>query len=73
MSDLQILTKERLDNLINDTQVTLNELKDEVKRRETIKKETAISDLDNHMKSAELSLMSIKNFIGYLVNESKKR
>ena len=73
MSDLQILTTQRLEKLIDETQLTLNELKDEVQRRNTLKKETAISELDNHMKSAELSLMSIKNFIGYLVNESKKK
>ena len=42
-------------------------------RRESVQKEHQIMDLDNHMKSAELSLTSIRNFIHYLLEESKKR
>lgn len=72
MSDLQVLTTERLNKLIEETQQTLNELKNEVERREQQKKEHAIMDLDNHMKSAELSLTTIRNFIKYLLDESKK-
>lgn len=72
MSNLQVLTNERLNKLIDETQLTLNELKNEVKRREQEQKEHEIMDLDNHMKSAELSLTTIRNFIKYLLDESKK-
>jgi len=73
MSNLQILTTERLNKLIDETQATLYELKDEVKRRELEKQEHEVMDLDNHMKSAELSLNTIKNFIAYLLEDSKKK
>jgi hypothetical protein len=73
MDNLKVLTTERLNNLIEETQNTLNELKQEMGRREVAQKEHQIMDLDNHMKSAELSLASIRNFIHYLLEESKKR
>lgn len=72
MSDLQVLTTERLNKLIDETQHTLVELKEEVVRREHLKQEHEISDLDHHMMSAELNLTSIKNFIAYLREQSKK-
>ena len=73
MSNLQVLTTERLNKLIHETQYTLDELKQEVERRALVKQEHAVMDLDNHMKSAELSLATIKNFISYLLDESKKK
>ena len=73
MSNLQVLTTDRLNKLIDETQATLYELKDEVKRRELEKQEHEVMDLDNHMKSAELSLNTIKNFVSYLLEESKKK
>ncbi|MCV2402743.1 hypothetical protein OFY17_07585 [Marinomonas sp. C2222] len=72
MENLQVITTERLNKLINETQQTLEELKEEVTRREHLKQEHAIIDLDRHMTSAEFNLTSIKNFIAYLVEESKK-
>ena len=73
MDNLQVLTNERLNKLIDETQATLYELKDEVKRRELEQQEHVVMDLDNHMKSAELSLNTIKNFVSYLLEESKKK
>ena len=75
MNDLQIkvLTNARLNKLIEETQETLNELKDEVGRREQVQQEHEIMHLDNHMKSAELSLTTIRNFINYLLEDSKKK
>jgi len=66
MSNLQVLTNERLNHLIEETHETLNQLKQEVNRREQVQQEHEIFDLDNHMKSAELSLATIRNFINYL-------
>lgn len=66
MENLKILSKEKLVLLMEQTQVALDELKNELDRRESNIQEREISNLDNHMKSAELSLSSIKNFIDYL-------
>ncbi|MDB4837099.1 hypothetical protein OAH87_01340 [Marinomonas sp.] len=72
MENIQVLTTERLNKLINETQQTLQELKEEVIRREQLKQEHEIMDLDRHMTSAEFNLTSIKNFLSYLIEESKK-
>lgn len=72
MSNLQVLSTERLNKLIDETQLTLKELKEEVIRREHLQQEHAIKDLDHHMTSAEFNLNSIKNFISYLLEESRK-
>ncbi|MEO9656409.1 hypothetical protein [Marinomonas sp.] len=73
MSDLKVLTNERLHKLIDETHQTLTELKKEVTRREQLKQEHEIYDLDHHMKSAELNIVGIKNFIAYLLDEAKKK
>ncbi|KZM43740.1 hypothetical protein OA92_08685 [Marinomonas sp. SBI22] len=73
MSNLQVLTTERLNKLIDETQQTLSELKEEVARRELLQQEHEIMDLDQHMKSAEFNLVGIKNFIAYLLDEAKKK
>jgi len=75
MSDLQVqvLTNERLNKLIEQTQETLNELKEEVERREHVQQKHEVMDLENHFKSAELSLMTIRNFVNYLLEGSKQK
>ena len=71
MSDIQVLTNERLSKLINETQETLDQLKEEVTRREHVQQEHEVMHLDNHIKSAELSLTTIRNFINYLMLDKK--
>lgn len=73
MSDLAVLTTERLNKLIRETQLSLIELKEEVERRDHLKQEHEIDDLDHHMMSAELNLTGLKNFIAYLIEQSKKK
>lgn len=73
MENLQVLTNERLYKLIDETQQTLTELKEEVTRREHLKQEHEIMNLDDHMKNAELNITGLKNFIAYLLEEAKKR
>ncbi|MFT2110782.1 hypothetical protein [Marinomonas sp. 2405UD68-3] len=73
MSNLQVLTTERLTKLIDETQQTLLELKEEMIRREQVKQEHEIMDLDHHMQNAEVSLATIRNFIKFLMEDSKKR
>lgn len=71
MSDLQVLSNDRLSKLIEDTQETLDELKLEVERREQLRQEYEVLDLENHMQRAELSLTSIREFINYLLKNSR--
>jgi len=71
MENLNVLTNDRLSKLIDETQESLEQLKAEVERRKQLQQEHEILDLENHMKSAELSLTSIRNFIKYLVEDKQ--
>jgi hypothetical protein len=71
MTDFHILTTERLRKLVAETEATLAELKDELERRETLNQTQEIAHLENHMKSAELSLTTIRDFISFLVNDMR--
>tara|TARA_R110001583_G_scaffold10698_6_gene49140 strand:+ start:8402 stop:8626 length:225 start_codon:yes stop_codon:yes gene_type:complete len=73
MNNLQILTTQRLTILIDETQQTLQELKEEVIRREQLQQEREVMHLDHHMKSAELNLTHIKNFLAYLIDDHKDK
>ncbi len=73
MNNLHVMTNERLNKLIDETQQTLVELKEEMSRREKMQQEHEITDLDHHMQNAEVSLTTIKNFIKFLMEDSKKR
>ena len=70
MSDIQVLSSERLKKLIKETEQTLEQLKQEVQRREQVKQEYEVMDLENHMKNTELSLTTIRDFINYLLKQS---
>jgi hypothetical protein len=68
---LKSLTKDNLKVLIAETEGALAELKGELERREHLTQEREIHNLDSHMKSAELSLKSIRDFIAYLLDDLK--
>ncbi len=72
MSKLDKLSNKRLAKLIAETQQSLNELKQEVERREKQQQEYELAELDHHMENAELSLATIRDFINYLLEKSKK-
>ncbi len=72
MSNLKILTRKDLTNLIAETEETLGELKAELERREESAQEREIANLDNHFKSAELSLKSIREFLAFLLDDVKR-
>lgn len=69
--NLQALTNERLHKLINETQETLNELKDEVERRVEDDQHDDIDNLEEHMEHAELSLKTIRAFLSVLLHKNK--
>ncbi|MEZ5936471.1 MAG: hypothetical protein R3F54_32160 [Alphaproteobacteria bacterium] len=75
MANLTTLTNDNLRALIDETESTLKELRAELERREELAQEREIANLENHMKSAELSLKSIRDFIAYLLDDirSEKR
>lgn len=72
MTNIKVMTNERLNKLIAETQETLTELKEEVERREVAQQNREIDNLDAHLETAELSLEKIKSFIALLLRERKK-
>ncbi|WP_289029255.1 hypothetical protein [uncultured Paraglaciecola sp.] len=73
MANVNVLSTERLKALIADTEGTLKQLTIELERRELLKQENAIENLEEHMKDAELSLDTIRQFLAYLANDLKNR
>jgi len=71
MANLKTITNENLQALITETEAALGDLKSELERRREVAQEREIANLDNHMKSAELSLKSIRDFIAYLLDDMR--
>lgn len=69
---LKSLPLNALRTLVADTEETLNEIKEEIERRENAAQEREIEHLDVHMKNAELSLETIRNFFRFLREELRK-
>lgn len=72
MDNLNILTTDRLRKLIRKTEETLIELKTELERREQLNQDQEIEHLEHHMKNAELSLTTIRNFLDFLMDDMRK-
>lgn len=72
MNNLNILTTDRLRRLIRETEETLIELKTELERREQLNQDHEIEHLERHMKNAELSLTTIRNFLDFLMDDMRK-
>lgn len=64
---LKSITTESLRALIDDTEGTLSELRNELERREEQQQHSEIDQLETHMRDAESSLQTIKDFIAYLI------
>lgn len=73
MSDYQMMNKDKLKELVAETQATLVEINAEIERRERASQEQEIENLDVHLKNAELSLQTIRNFFVYLLEEIRKK
>ena len=73
MENIHVLTNDRLHALISETEDTLIELKTELERREQVQQEHAVAHLENHMKSAELSLKTIRDFLSFLAQDIKNK
>lgn len=72
-TNLKVITTENLRVLIGETQETLDDLKAELERREEMAQHHEIANLENHMKSAQLSLKTIRDFLAYLVDDMRSR
>ncbi|QDV70132.1 hypothetical protein Poly24_38510 [Rosistilla carotiformis] len=73
MSELPRMSVKSLRDLIADTETTLKDLNTELQRREIAAQEMEIEHLEDHMKHAQLSLQSIRDFLAILVNEYRSR
>ncbi|GAA0412708.1 hypothetical protein GCM10009133_21340 [Cocleimonas flava] len=73
MENIHILTNDRLRALVVETEETLDELKLELDRREQVQQEHEVAHLENHMKSAELSLKTIRDFLSFLSQDFKNK
>ncbi|QDV13983.1 hypothetical protein CA51_38750 [Rosistilla oblonga] len=73
MSDLPRMSIKSLRELIAKTELTLDELKTELHHREEAAQDSEIDHLEDHMKHAEISLQSIRDFFVILINECRSR
>jgi len=73
MSQLSVLPKKKLRELIKETELTLYALRSELEKRDDVEQYREIGRLEEHMKSAELSLTTIKDFFHYLLEDIKKK
>lgn len=71
MADLKSIRTENLRALVDETEQTLEVLRDELERREEQDQHGEIEKLDVHMKNAELSLQSIRDFISKMLDEMR--
>lgn len=71
--DLKVLPKEKLAVLITETEATLNDLKAEMEQRDDAARGHEIDRLDEHLKNAELSLQTIRDFVRYLVDDFRSK
>ncbi|MDU0356191.1 hypothetical protein RS130_21975 [Paraglaciecola aquimarina] len=73
MTDVKVLSTERLQALIVDTESTLKQLTVELERREFLQQANEIGRLEKHITDAELSLVTIRQFLAYLIDDLKEK
>lgn len=66
-TNLTTVTTESLHGLIKETEDTLQELKQELQRREEMAQHRELENIDSHIRSAELSIKSLRDFVAYLL------
>lgn len=71
MPDLSFVPHDKLKRLVAETEETLTDLKRELDRRDEAAQAREIEHLDEHLKDAELSLQTIRDFFRYLVEEMR--
>jgi len=71
--NIHALSTQNLRQLIDETERSLGELNAELDRREQVAQAREIENLETHMKSAELSLQTIRDFVAELVADLRGR
>ncbi|MEO0819425.1 MAG: hypothetical protein AAF074_03270 [Pseudomonadota bacterium] len=71
MPDLTTIKTQNLRALVEETEERLEELRGELERREEAQQHSEIDRLDEHMKNAELSIASIRDFISKMLEEMR--
>lgn len=73
MADLKLIKTSTLRDLVEETEHRLDELREELERREDTERHHEIDRLDEHMKHAELSLTSIRDFISEMLADMRNK
>ncbi|QDV62341.1 hypothetical protein [Crateriforma conspicua] len=73
MTDIKKISTHSIRRLIADTEKTLGELESELERRESQAQQIQIDHLEEHMRGAELSLNTIKEFLAVLLAEYRSK
>lgn len=73
MVDLKTLRTQNLRKLVDETEQHLDELKAELDRREDQGRHQEIDKLEGHLKNAELSLQTIKDFLSDVLKELRTK
>ena len=68
-TNIKTITTHSLRHLIDETEGTLIDLKSELERREEQAQHREVDHMGTHIKSAELSLKSLRDFIAYLADD----
>lgn len=71
MANLTKFSTAELRRLIDETEQSLQELREELQLRQEDKQHQEVERLDEYMKHAELSLTSIRDFVTNLVSEMR--
>ena len=66
-TNLTTVTTESLHGLIKETEDTLQELKQELQRRVEMAQHRELENIYSHIRSAELSIKSLRDFVAYLL------
>lgn len=66
---VKAVSTESLRNLVAETESKLEELRDELERREENEQKREIANLESHLKNAEFSVRTISDFISYLLED----
>ena len=72
-NNFQTLTNERLQKLIVESEQTLQDLKQELEKREQVSQSREVANIEHHMQSAELSLKTIRDFLAFLSQDLRDR
>ncbi|MEO1687185.1 MAG: hypothetical protein AAFU61_04695 [Pseudomonadota bacterium] len=72
MTDPRIISRDKLQSLIDETESSLAELKEEMERREDADQHREIDRLEEHLASAENGLRSVRDFFRMLVEDFRK-